>query len=367
MLYLLSSLLFIQTALSCSMRPQDEGVCPEVKIGAVGICAEMCSDDTDCDGGLMCCSNGCGHTCQKAVSEKDNQFCKKSPAQLCRMKCQSPPECADDECVMRQGSCCNMKCQKRNDGASQFCPKSPVQYCRKKCQNPECGEDECIMREGNCCNLSCKKKEDAVEKPKMCESSPAPSCPPTMVLPCGDKGKGVCGKYPTCKENQCITETEGECCKLTCKDMDDKPKQCEGFSWDPKLCRSDDDCGSDEMCNPESCVSSQCNCSIQNGKEMVICTSDCNNQCEPKKKCDFLCDNEKPTFDDVKEACGKITDLDQCKSTGCGKKLKKNGKCVAPKKAGKIKCKNIKDMSICEKFQCKTKKKGTQCAGKSGL
>merc|ERR1711879_685901 len=61
------------------------------------------------------------------------------------------------------------------------------------------------------------------EKPKMCENSPAPSCPPTVVLPCGDKGKGVCGKYPTCKENQCITETEGECCKLSCKDIKGSP------------------------------------------------------------------------------------------------------------------------------------------------
>ncbi len=37
------------------------GVCPK-KLG-VGVCAEMCSRDSDCPKNKKCCSNGCGHQC----------------------------------------------------------------------------------------------------------------------------------------------------------------------------------------------------------------------------------------------------------------------------------------------------------------
>ncbi len=37
--------------------------CPQIPPDTVGICVEECSNDSDCDGDQMCCSNGCGHTC----------------------------------------------------------------------------------------------------------------------------------------------------------------------------------------------------------------------------------------------------------------------------------------------------------------
>ncbi len=37
------------------------GACPK-KLG-VGVCAEMCSHDSDCPKNQKCCSNGCGHQC----------------------------------------------------------------------------------------------------------------------------------------------------------------------------------------------------------------------------------------------------------------------------------------------------------------
>ena len=36
---------------------------------AMGACVEMCSDDGDCHDEDKCCSNGCGHACQRAVFE----------------------------------------------------------------------------------------------------------------------------------------------------------------------------------------------------------------------------------------------------------------------------------------------------------
>merc|ERR550525_418395 len=38
-------------------------------------------------------------------------FCKNSRTQLCRMLC-PPMQCPPNSCIMRQGSCCKMKCRK---------------------------------------------------------------------------------------------------------------------------------------------------------------------------------------------------------------------------------------------------------------
>ena len=42
-------------------------MCPAVPDDQVGSCVEACSDDNDCSGEMMCCSNGCGHTCMMPV------------------------------------------------------------------------------------------------------------------------------------------------------------------------------------------------------------------------------------------------------------------------------------------------------------
>jgi len=41
------------------------GQCPRPRPGTGGICVNLCSCDDDCKRDLKCCSNGCGHTCQK--------------------------------------------------------------------------------------------------------------------------------------------------------------------------------------------------------------------------------------------------------------------------------------------------------------
>lgn len=47
------------------------GQCPTVKPGAVATCANECSADGDCQGELICCSNGCGTTCVVPDGEKN--------------------------------------------------------------------------------------------------------------------------------------------------------------------------------------------------------------------------------------------------------------------------------------------------------
>uniref|UniRef100_A0A674CP48 WAP domain-containing protein n=1 Tax=Salmo trutta TaxID=8032 RepID=A0A674CP48_SALTR len=38
------------------------GMCPRRRWG-MGICAEFCSNDSDCPNDENCCHNGCGHVC----------------------------------------------------------------------------------------------------------------------------------------------------------------------------------------------------------------------------------------------------------------------------------------------------------------
>ncbi|GLG98106.1 Uncharacterized protein GBIM_04728, partial [Gryllus bimaculatus] len=46
---------------------QKPGRCPPVRPGQVGVCAELCTGDNSCSGNSKCCSNGCGHSCQRPV------------------------------------------------------------------------------------------------------------------------------------------------------------------------------------------------------------------------------------------------------------------------------------------------------------
>ncbi|XP_078613789.1 WAP four-disulfide core domain protein 18-like [Branchiostoma floridae x Branchiostoma japonicum] len=54
------------------------GQCPEVTPGQVGTCVEACNNDSSCATGQLCCSNGCGHTCQEAVFA-DSQMATTAP------------------------------------------------------------------------------------------------------------------------------------------------------------------------------------------------------------------------------------------------------------------------------------------------
>eukprot|EP01006_Ploeotia_vitrea_P033892 TRINITY_DN65657_c2_g1_i1.p1 TRINITY_DN65657_c2_g1~~TRINITY_DN65657_c2_g1_i1.p1 ORF type:complete len:173 (-),score=17.92 TRINITY_DN65657_c2_g1_i1:173-691(-) len=64
------SLLLVVLLLIAGVHSQDGRSCPALPDGTTGDCVEECSSDADCtQKGYMCCSNGCGHTCQASVPE----------------------------------------------------------------------------------------------------------------------------------------------------------------------------------------------------------------------------------------------------------------------------------------------------------
>tara|TARA_B100001123_G_C15226861_1_gene993496 strand:+ start:677 stop:1312 length:636 start_codon:yes stop_codon:yes gene_type:complete len=79
-------------------------------------------DEHNCisDGGYSWCesTSSCVRPwvtpCPNVVAEThQTEYCQSSSMQLCRMMCPTP-KCNANQCAMRQGSCCNYKCQNNN-------------------------------------------------------------------------------------------------------------------------------------------------------------------------------------------------------------------------------------------------------------
>ena len=98
-----------------------------------------------------------------------------------------------------------------------FCASSDIQMCRMMCPEVDCGDDECAMRNGNCCDYRCEDLNNPITQcPDECPP-PAP-CPMPMVemgcryvpsLPDG------CGCNSGCGTIDCSTRpkiTEGGTC-----------------------------------------------------------------------------------------------------------------------------------------------------------
>jgi len=65
---------------------------------------------------------------------------------------------------------------------TQFCPSSNIQMCRMACPEVDCGDNECAMRQGNCCDYRCEDLTNPISQcPDKCPP-PAP-CPMPMVAP----------------------------------------------------------------------------------------------------------------------------------------------------------------------------------------
>uniref|UniRef100_A0A671M325 WAP domain-containing protein n=1 Tax=Sinocyclocheilus anshuiensis TaxID=1608454 RepID=A0A671M325_9TELE len=89
------------------------GVCPgnNLEEAMLGVCAEMCSHDSDCPNDEKCCSNGCGHQCMPPYNEKPGVCPSKNLGEegLCVEMCSHDSNCPNDQ------KCCSNGC------GHQFC------------------------------------------------------------------------------------------------------------------------------------------------------------------------------------------------------------------------------------------------------
>uniref|UniRef100_A0A3B4A425 WAP domain-containing protein n=1 Tax=Periophthalmus magnuspinnatus TaxID=409849 RepID=A0A3B4A425_9GOBI len=79
------------------------GMCPRRTWG-MGVCAEYCTSDSECEGDMKCCSNGCGHECMKPYKVKRGRCPLPQPTQMCAEYCHHDGQCPD------QQKCCRTSC-----------------------------------------------------------------------------------------------------------------------------------------------------------------------------------------------------------------------------------------------------------------
>lgn len=65
-------------------RENKRGACPSLIDAIAGTCDEGCKGDTDCEGEMKCCDNGCGHGCFLPVAEnRCRKACTKEYDPVC--------------------------------------------------------------------------------------------------------------------------------------------------------------------------------------------------------------------------------------------------------------------------------------------
>ncbi|XP_058616685.1 WAP four-disulfide core domain protein 18-like isoform X2 [Onychostoma macrolepis] len=120
---LIAALLCLSVCLSTTdtegpaTEPEKPGVCPgnKLKEAVAGVCAEMCSNDSECPNDKKCCSNGCGHQCMTPYAEKPGSCPKNHGEGLCVEECSHDTNCVNDQKCCSNG--CGHQCMAPYKGA----------------------------------------------------------------------------------------------------------------------------------------------------------------------------------------------------------------------------------------------------------
>ncbi|XP_056589553.1 WAP four-disulfide core domain protein 3 [Triplophysa dalaica] len=225
------------------------GVCPRrrFEVGVrPGLCAELCENDSDCPGNEKCCSNGCGHQCsppQKDIVKPG--VCPRRRLELevrlglCAELCANDSDCPGNEkcCSNRCGRQCtppqtvidprgasapgypkkNRRLTKPKPGV---CPRRRfrVAVCAELCAN----DRECPGNE-KCCSTGCGH-----------QCSPPYTAKPG-VCPRRRFGVGVCAEL--CSNDRECPGNE-KCCSNGCGHQcsppyTGKPRLCTLWMWTP--------------------------------------------------------------------------------------------------------------------------------------
>jgi len=133
---------------------------------------EYCEKHPDTTGCPKACCKALTAKCIACSEGKTkDEVCKKKPGlpgcpkkapETCKSnkKCKSPEMCLPTKA---QGSSSSYPALSGRSGGVKagFCAGSPKQLCRMKCPGVKCkSKDHCAMREGICCDLKCQKEQE---------------------------------------------------------------------------------------------------------------------------------------------------------------------------------------------------------------
>ncbi|XP_073326364.1 WAP four-disulfide core domain protein 3 isoform X2 [Pagrus major] len=87
------------------------GVCPRRRWGS-GLCAEFCSNDSDCPNKEKCCHNGCGHECIAPYTVKPGRCALPQGTPMCAEYCYHDGQCPGEQkcCKTTCGHACSQPC-----------------------------------------------------------------------------------------------------------------------------------------------------------------------------------------------------------------------------------------------------------------
>nr|ACQ58871.1 Antileukoproteinase precursor [Anoplopoma fimbria] len=87
------------------------GVCPRRHWGS-GLCAEFCSNDSDCPNDEKCCHNGCGHECIAPYTVKPGRCAFPQGTPMCAEYCYHDGQCPGEQkcCKTTCGHACSEPC-----------------------------------------------------------------------------------------------------------------------------------------------------------------------------------------------------------------------------------------------------------------
>ncbi len=184
------------------------------------ICTAECSDDGDCQNGMLCISARCR---PKGLFCRDDSHC---PAgKVCdngqcieKGSCKSDSDCQNGQ-VCQKGKCVDLKCQKDSD-----------------CQPGEvCRAGKCVLG-GNC------KSDSDCPAGKICKNG-------TCIQECAKDSDCKDPKRPICKSGKCVAKSP---CKTDRDCQDPVRKICNPLDGQCYQCLNDSHCPSDKYCEPKS-------------------------------------------------------------------------------------------------------------------
>ncbi|XP_055748146.1 WAP four-disulfide core domain protein 3-like isoform X1 [Salvelinus fontinalis] len=224
------------------------GMCPRRRWG-VGTCAELCSDDSDCPNDEKCCHNGCGHVCIAPYTVP--VLLKAGQCPLLLKVVPSHKGCVRDEDCPKDDKCCvfhsDALCVPPDFTKPGVCPRRRwgVGTCAELCSNDsDCPNDE------KCCHNGCG--HDCIAPYTVPILPKAGQCPLLLKVLPSHKG---CVRDEDCPKDDkcCVFHSDALCVPPDFT----KPGVCPRRRWGSgicaELCSNDSDCPNDEKCCHNGC------------------------------------------------------------------------------------------------------------------